>query len=988
MPNDKLENLFSLGTPKEIKQLYRTFAQEAEGRSFGLLEEDLVVLDTETTGLSFKNDSLIEIAAARISGREIIDTFKTFVKPPKRIPSEITELTSITNEDVCDAPSPEEAVAALADFTAGSPVVAHNATFDRTFIEKVAGGTRVSDTWIDSLALSRIALPRLKSHALSALAEAFHLDSVSHRAMDDVEALVGLWRVMLVALSHFKAGFLSTLAHMHPEVTWPYRYVFSFLHAEVSGTQNAASKTPFSLRDTRSRVMRSAVGEDRDDARKKEELLRKLSDAAIEKAFSADGTVGKMYSGYEPRPEQIKMAKAVVRALNNEENLAVEAGTGVGKSIAYLLPLAIYARTNNVTCGVATKSIALTDQLMGQELPVLLEALAQTEELFATEKLRFASLKGYDHYPCLRKIEKALTAALPLDFVENSIDIAAVDQLNAIAVIMANACQAPEGDLDSLGIRWRNVPKAFVSSTSEECQRKDCPYFAEGCPLHDARRRAASADIVVTNHALLLRDIAAEGNIFPPIAHWVVDEAHSFPDEARRQWAREVSAPSVRSALEHLGGLRAGAIHALMVQLKHSEAATTIMGLLTKAAHELERATVASTEFFEAVADFLGSQKSGGYTDINLWIGQETRATEAWMELHEKGTRFLDALKTAVKTLDEAAQLANKTLEYPDALLADATRVLLDQSLALELVLDGTNPAYAYSIFGRTGKGRRGDEKLIAQPIDVGNAFVEDFYPNTLSVIYCSATIAVGEDFAHFDEEVGFTALPREAVLNVQLSSTFDFDRQMAVLFANDMPPYTDGGYHSKLADVLFTIHQAMDGSTMTLFTNRRDMEIVFEKLQPRLEEIGLDLEQQARRESPWRVQKRFLDNKKTSLFALKSFWEGIDARGDTLRCVVIPKLPFANPSEPLVREREARDRRSWFRYCLPEAVLTVKQAAGRLIRSASDTGVVVMCDERILSKPYGQFFRISMPSKTQSDLSADSIGDYIARWRKSHEGS
>ncbi len=986
MPNDKLENLFSLGTPEKIKQLYRAFAQETKTRSFGLLEEDLVILDTETTGLSFKNDALIEIAAARISGREIVDTFKTFVKSPKAIPAEITELTSITNEDVRDAPSAEEAVSALAEFTSGSPVVAHNATFDRTFIEKVPGGTKVSDIWIDSLALSRIALPRLKSHALSVLAEAFQLDSVSHRAMDDVEALVGLWRVMLVALSHFEPGFLSTLAHMHPEVTWPYRYIFAHLHAEVSGTQNTAAKTPFSLRDARSKIMKSKAAAPRDDVREKEEALKQLSDTNIEESFSAEGTVGKMYSDYEPRSEQIKMAKAVVRALNNEENLAVEAGTGVGKSIAYLLPLAIYARENNVTCGVATKSIALTDQLMGQELPALADALAQTEPLFQTEKLRFTSLKGYDHYPCLRKVERALSGTLPLEFVENSIDIAAVDQLNALAVIMANTCQAPEGDLDSLGIRWRNVPKTFVSSTSEECQRKDCPYFLEGCPLHDARRRAASADIVATNHALLLRDIATDGNILPPIAHWVVDEAHSFPGEARRQWAREVSAPSVRSAFEHLGGLRTGAIHALMVQLKGSEAATTVMGLLTKATHELDRAMIASTEFFDVVGDFLGGQKNGGYADINLWIGQNTRETAAWAELFEKGSVFLDLLKTATKTLGEAAQLANDTLEHPDAMLTDATRVLLEQSLALELILDGTNDAYVYSIFGRTGKGRRGDEKLIAQPIDVGAAFAENFYPNTLSVMYCSATIAVGADFAHFDEEVGLTALSREAARNVQLSSTFDFDEQMAVLFANDMPSHADGGYHSKLADVLFNIHQAMDGSTLTLFTNRRDMEAVFEKLAPRLEEIGLELEQQSRRESPWRVQKRFLDNKKMSLFALKSFWEGIDARGDTLRCVVIPKLPFANPNEPLIKEREARDRRSWFRYCLPDAVLTVKQAAGRLIRSANDTGILVMCDERILSKQYGQFFRVSMPSKTQSDISVQNIGDYIALWRKSHE--
>ncbi len=207
-----IEDAVSPGTPQFVIDSYATLAERAKTQSFGLIEEDVIVLDTETTGLSVQDNELIEISAARLSGREIIDRFDTFVHPKQLIPTEITELTSITNADVADAPSAVEAVAALADFVGGCPVIAHNATFDRSFIESVKGGVNVSDIWIDSLALSRIALPRLASHKLSFMADLFGCDSVSHRANADVDALCGVWRVLLVALTDLPQGLMARLA--------------------------------------------------------------------------------------------------------------------------------------------------------------------------------------------------------------------------------------------------------------------------------------------------------------------------------------------------------------------------------------------------------------------------------------------------------------------------------------------------------------------------------------------------------------------------------------------------------------------------------------------------------------------------------------------------------------------------------------------------------------------------------------------------------
>ena len=221
---------------------------------------------------------------------------------------------------------------------------------------------------------------------------------------------------------------------------------------------------------------------------------------------------------------------------------------------------------------------------------------------------------------------------------------------------------------------------------------------------------------------------------------------------------------------------------------------------------------------------------------------------------------------------------------------------------------------------------------------------------------------------------------------DVRLRSSFDDEANMASIVVRDLPQPNDPRYLPALVDLLFDVHKAMGGSTLTLFTNRRDMERVFEELQPRLASIGLDLAQQERGSSPRRLRQQFLSNTTGSLLALKSFWEGFDATGETLRCVVIPKLPFASPHDPLVRERELREDRAWWRYSLPEAVIEVKQAAGRLIRSATDTGVLVLADSRLATKRYGRQFVNSLPRGTADALEAEHVGRYIESWRRTHE--
>ena len=952
-------------TPRFVADAYRTLAERAKTMRFGLIEEDVVILDTETTGLSVQDNELIEISAALLSGDRVVERFDTFVHPTGLIPAEITKLTGITQADVAHAPTAREAVAELAAFVGGRPVVAHNATFDRSFIESVKGGVEVSDIWIDSLALSRIALPRLSSHKLSFLAEVFGCASVSHRATDDVDALAGVWRVILTALSDLPGGLLRLLADTHPDVPWAYRPIFTYLAQAHVGTS-------FSLADERDRVLGDAHEDERVDA---DELLslRLPTEEEIVSCFGEGGLVSRMYPEYEPRREQVEMACEVRDALASSTHRAIEAGTGVGKSIAYLVPFAAAARANRITVGIATKSNNLADQLMYHELPKLAAAL--------DGGLTYCALKGFDHYPCLRKMERLVRSTAEIQTRKDP-----ADTLTALAVLYAFVCQSPDGDLDALGIRWKSVNRADLTTGSRECARRLCPFFPNRCLVHGARRHAAQADIVVTNHSLLFRNVAAEGKILPPIRHWVIDEAHAIEREARRQWAIGITAEDSRTLFEHLGDSTTGVLGALAHTVAPAEATTLYQGLVARAVSTVNRASAAMAELFAAVRDAAAHTRSGGYDQMTVWIGPEMRQSGAWEILSLAGQAAIDALDQADKAL--AAVVETFASEMPEQMaeVADPARRLHETLVGLRLIIEGTDTAYVYALQVNR-RLRAGGEALTAERLDIGEALAADWLPEVKTAIFASATMSVSGGFEHFEHAIGLDRLPAGSSRSLHLDSSYDFDANMAVVVASDLPdPRNRPAYLSALEDLLVDIHIAMGGSVLTLFTNRRDMEELFDAVQPRIAAAGLELACQQRMSSTRRLRDRFVSERTSSLFALKAFWEGFDASGETLRCVVIPKLPFASPTDPLSCERALREDRAWARYALPDAVLEVKQAAGRLIRSSTDTGVLVLADSRLVSKGYGKKFLNSLPTTSYQRIEAHRIGQYLELWRKAHD--
>ncbi len=964
--NNMLDVFISDGTPERVKDLYARLYEDAQKADFGDLDENIVVIDTETTGFSFNHDELTQIAAARMEHGKIVDWYVTFVNPGKPIPEDVAHLTNIHDDDVAHAPSPDEALAGLVEFTRDAKVVAHNADFDRTFTTRHPSGYPLLDNiWIDSLDLARIALPRMKSHRLIDLVRSFGAPVSTHRADDDVAATCALFRILLAGVAAMPSALVKEIALMAPVEQWNTAVVFQhFADPEVkrlsvkSLRRPAAEKFEHKAKLDAKNLM-SVSFPSRED---------------VESAFASEGIVGHMYDDFEPRAEQLEMAEQVRDAFAASDNLVVEAGTGVGKSMAYLVPAVLTAKRNGIAVGVATKTNALLDQLVYHELPALAGAI---------EGLTYAPLKGFSHYPCLRRVERLLDDGVRMVDVQGKEH----SQAPALASLLSFVEQTDYDDIDGLKMDYRLIPRRAVTTTSHDCLRRKCPFFGTSCFVHGARRFAEEADVIVTNHSLLFCDAAADNGLLPPIRYWILDEAHGAEAEARKAFSLEIGAEDLlrsvsRTASESPRNVFARAERKLGSKLEN-DGMTLFFGLTSKAKSAGNAYAQAARDLISHMKDLLffdPNKRSRGYDHVELWINDDVRSSETFKALAECG-------KAAQKEAEKLITCSQELVGYlesidgaaePQREIASVAMDLKDFVTACDVIFGPRLDKYAYAANLCKKKDKQTD-KLQALLVNVGVALEQNLYAQTNSVVFASATLSIDGKFTSFENAMGLNEGEVSASRSCQLDSSYDFDANMTVYVASDIPEPSDPHYLAELQRLLIGVHKAQHGSMLTLFTNRREMEKCFDEVQPVLKEDDLRLVCQKWGVSVKGLRDDFLKDEHLSLFALKSFWEGFDAPGSTLRGVVIPKLPFSKPTDPLSCERATRDDQAWRHYVLPQAVLETKQAAGRLIRKATDKGVLILADKRLVTKGYGKVFLHSLPSKTIKVCTIDEIVQSVA---------
>jgi len=703
--------------------------------------------------------------------------------------------------------------------------------------------------------------------------------------------------------------------------------------------------------------------------------VRPLDTEAIKKVLQPNGPLAKHLKGYEDRPQQVEMIDAVCQAFNEEKVATIEAGTGTGKTMAYLLPAIYWSLQNKQRVVVSTHTINLQEQLIKKDIPLLQKALGA--------KFEAVLVKGRGNYVCLRKVDE----------VESEFDLQSDDEereeLKSLIGWARNSRDGSKADLS-------NIPREEVwekiAAESDTCTRSKCLHFRE-CFVNKARRRAARADILVANHHLLFADLAlrheigtrSEAGVLPPYERIIFDEAQHLEDVATHYFGNRITRAGIVRILSRLHReqklMLKGHLHSLRHRISRKRGVIP-EELSQKIENEINLRLVPSINALvdlthntmDMVYDLIKSQApESGNQEIKLrLLPQVKERLFVDTPLEEAVRDYVQALKLCGHDLslliEPVSQAQKEAKEDWTSLLievkAQADRLIAAADVIADVIFKHDDDHIRW-LEVRPGWRGRNVVRFLSSPLDISDMMKEAVYDCYSTVVMTSATLTVEKKFDFLADRIGLQKLPEDRRVELVLPAPFDYEKQAIIGIPLDIPEPGHSAFAAELGKLVFKALAISEGRAFVLFTSYGLLNMIYNQLAESLRMIGIAALKQGN-ENRHELLARFRKDKTSVLFATDSFWEGVDVEGDALESVIITKLPFKVPNEPVIEARyeavEKRGGNAFMEYAVPLAVLKFKQGFGRLIRRKTDRGSVIVFDNRIVRKNYGKRFLASLP--------------------------
>jgi len=927
----------------------------------------IVSLDIETTGLDPKSDSVIEIGAVKFNENRVLDEFSTLINPRKPINSFITNLTGITNAMVMNAPLLADVYPELETFIGDHPILGQNIGFDISFFQRYGGFKQ--NPLIDTYEMAAVLLPGAPRYGLGSLS--YQLGVVlsdAHRAINDARATMGVYNKLFEKLGQLPIDLIAELVKQSQGLAWaaelPFRWVLQDLIQQ--GIQ------PKRVVDQEGGLFFEFGKPVRTKPLQPDEELQPINVEDLAAMLEPGGAFSKHIEGFEHRSQQVEMLRAVGNALNEGQHLMVEAGTGTGKSLAYLIPAVSWALTNKERVVISTNTIALQDQLIQKDIPDLIEATGLD--------IHAAVLKGRSNYLCPRRFN-AMRRRKP----EN------LEELRVIGKVMVWLQSSQSGDRSELNLN--GMPERLIwsriSAEDENCKLENCLKSTGGrCPFYKARIAAESSHILVVNHALLLADAATENRVLPAYNYLIIDEAHHLESATTDAMAYRLRPQDVNRLVRDLGsheqGMMGRLLSAAYKLLKPSDLAE-LNKLIADATDRAFRFDNEMTAYFRALDNLLLELRDGKPLGT---YPQQTRILSA--------VRTMPAWPGCGDQLGTGSQRSGRPPENPPPgprrsatgwnrmrprtpRTCWAPVAMFNQNLSeiREKIESLTMDPQEDHIYWVELDPLQGRLTLQIAPLHIGGLMEKYLWHEKASVILTSATLTAHGEFDYLRKR-----LNGEDADELMVGSPFDYENSALVYLPTDIVEPNDSYGHQRTIDETVTrLAVASGGRMLVLFTSYAQLQKTSKAIQAPLSKHDITVFEQGEGASASALLETFKDTPRAVLLGTRAFWEGVDVPGEALSVLVIAKLPFDVPSDPIIAARSESFDDPFHEYNLPEAILRFRQGFGRLIRTQTDRGVVVILDKRVLTKSYGRLFIESLPQCTFVQASIANLPEKATRW-------